>query len=169
MQKENIHTDQAPGAIGPYVQAVRVGELIYTAGQGGLDPATGEMVEGGVSAQAEQTMKNLSAVLEAAGSNLDHVIKTNIYLRFIKDFDAVNEVYAGFFEGQFPARTTIAASALPMKALVEIEMVALTLKAKNKPSKKHQESEVKMSKGKKDKKNKEDRKPKKDKKKKGGK
>ena len=129
MQKENIHTDQAPGAIGPYVQAVRVGELIYTAGQGGLDPVTGEMVEGGVSAQAEQTVKNLSAVLEAAGSDLDHVIKTNIYLRFIKDFNAVNEVYASFFEGQFPARTTTAASALPMKALVEIEMVALAIEA----------------------------------------
>jgi 2-iminobutanoate/2-iminopropanoate deaminase len=169
MQKENIHTDQAPGAIGPYVQAVRVGELIYTAGQGGLDPATGEMVEGGVQAQTEQAMKNLSAVLEDAGSDLEHVVKTNIYLRFIKDFDAVNEVYAGFFEDQFPARTTIAASALPMSALVEIEMVALTFKAKNKLRKKHKESEVKMSKGKKDKKSKEERKPKKNKKKKGGK
>lgn len=145
MQKENIHTEQAPAAIGPYVQAVRVGELIYTAGQGGLDPATGEMVEGDVSAQAEQTMKNLSAVLAAAGSNFDHVIKTNIYLRSIKDFAAVNEVYASFFSGQFPARTTIAAAALPMKALVEIEMVALALKAEEKKKPKGK----KKSKGKK--------------------
>lgn len=133
MQKENIHTDQAPGAIGPYVQAVRVGELIYTAGQGGLDPATGKMVEGGVQAQAEQTMKNLTAVLNAAGSDFDHVVKTNIYLRYIKDFDAVNEVYASFFEGPLPARTTIAVSALPIAALVEIEMVALVIEAKVEP------------------------------------
>ena len=127
MQKENIHTDQAPGAIGPYVQAVKVGELIYTAGQGGLIPETGEMIEGDVQAQTEQAMKNLSAVLEAAGSDLDHVVKTNIYLRYIKDFDAMNEIYAGFFEGTFPARTTVATSALPMAALVEIEMVALVI------------------------------------------
>lgn len=127
MQKENIHTDQAPGAIGPYVQAVKVGELIYTAGQGGLDPATGKLVEGGVQAQTEQAMKNLSAVLEAAGSDLEHVVKTNIYLRYIRDFDAMNEVYGSFFEGTLPARTTVATSALPMAALVEIEMVALVI------------------------------------------
>lgn len=129
MQKENIHTDQAPGAIGPYVQAVRVGELIYTAGQGGLDPATGEMVDGGVEAQAKRTMMNLAAVLEAAGSDFDHVVKANIYLRYIKDFETVNQVYASFFDGQFPARTTIATSALPEVALVEIEMVALAIQA----------------------------------------
>jgi 2-iminobutanoate/2-iminopropanoate deaminase len=129
MQKENIHTDQAPGAIGPYVQAVKVGELIYTAGQGGLDPVTGTLVEGGVQAQTEQAMENLSAVLEAAGSDLDHVVKTNIFLRYIRDFDAMNEVYASFFEGTLPARTTVATSALPMAALVEIEMVALAIES----------------------------------------
>jgi 2-iminobutanoate/2-iminopropanoate deaminase len=77
MQKENIHTEQAPAAIGPYVQAVKVGDLIYTAGQGGLIPETGEMIAGGVEAQAEQTMRNLSAILTAAGSNFDNVVKTN--------------------------------------------------------------------------------------------
>ena len=125
MKKENIHTVQAPAAIGPYVQAVRVGDLIYTAGQGGLDPATGKMVPGGVEAQAKQTMLNLAAVLEAAGSSFENVIKTNIFLRYIKDFGAVNEVYASFFDGVHPARSTVAVSALPMTALVEIEMVAL--------------------------------------------
>ena len=124
MPKEPIHTDQAPAAIGPYVQAVRVGDLIYTAGQGGLDPVTGKLVEGGVEAQAQQTMQNLAAVLEAAGSDFNHVVKTNIFLRYIKDFAVVNQVYASYFDGQFPARSTVAVSALPMAALVEIEMVA---------------------------------------------
>ena len=128
MPKETIHTDQAPEAIGPYVQAVRVGDLIYTAGQGGLDPVTGKLVEGGVEAQAKQTMQNLAAVLDAAGSDFSHVVKTNIFLRYIKDFSAVNQVYASFFDGQFPARSTVAVSALPMTALVEIEMVAKVIK-----------------------------------------
>jgi 2-iminobutanoate/2-iminopropanoate deaminase len=127
MHKENIHTDQAPAAIGPYVQAVRVGDLIYTAGQGGLDPATGKLVEGGVEAQARQTMHNLATVLGAAGSSFENVVKTTIFLRYIKDFAAVNQVYASFFEGPLPARSTVAVSALPMAALVEIEMVALMI------------------------------------------
>jgi len=175
MQKENIHTDQAPGAIGPYVQAVRVGDLIYTAGQGGLDPTTGEMVEGGVEAQAEQAMKNLLAVLAAAGSDFEHVVKTNIYLRYIKDFETVNNKYASFFEGTFPARSTIAAAALPKAALVEIEMVALVIKSDaeeaeklevtevietieevEKPKKKKNPKAKKSSKGKKGKKEKKD-------------
>jgi len=128
MQKENIHTDQAPAAIGPYVQAARVGDFVYTAGQAGVDPAKGKLVEGGVEAQAEQTMLNLAAVLEAAGSSFEHVIKTTIFLRYIRDFAAVNKVYARFFENQFPARSTVAVSALPLSALVEIEMVALVVK-----------------------------------------
>ena len=128
MPKESIHTDQAPAAIGPYVQAVRVGDLIYTAGQGGLDPVTGKLVEGGVEMQAKQTMQNLAAVLEAAGSDFNHVIKTNIFLRYIKDFGAVNQVYASYFDGQFPARSTVAVNALPLAALVEIEMVAMVKK-----------------------------------------
>lgn len=164
MQKENIHTEQAPAAVGPYVQAVKVGDLIYTAGQGGLIPETGAMIAGGVEAQAEQTMKNLSAVLAAAGSDFANVVKTNIYLRRITDFSAVNAVYASFFEGVYPARTTIATSALPMGALVEIEMVALVSKAVNVPDEKQKESEAKMSKGKdKGKKEKKKKKEKKDK------
>ena len=131
MQKENIHTDKAPGAIGPYVQAVRVGNMIYTAGQGGLDPATGKLVEGGVEPQTRQTMQNLAAVLGAAGTGFENVVKTTIFLRYIKDFDAVNQVYAEFFTGKLPARSTVAVSALPMAALVEIEMVALVAECDN--------------------------------------
>ncbi len=127
MQKEKIHTHQAPDAIGPYVQAVRVGDLIYTSGQAGLNKATGKLAEGGIEAQAIQTMQNLAAVLEAAGSSFNHVVKTNIFLRYMKDFAAVNEVYASFFDGQFPARSTVAVSALPLAALVEIEMIALVI------------------------------------------
>jgi 2-iminobutanoate/2-iminopropanoate deaminase len=156
MPKENIHTDQAPAAIGPYVQAVRIGDLIYTAGQGGVDPNTGKLVEGGVEAQATQVMKNLAAVLEAAGSNFDQVVKTTIFLRYIKDFAAVNEVYASFFQGQVPARSTIAAAALPMAALVEIEMVALVEEAKT-----EEVVEVKEPKGKKKPKEKKEKKGKK--------
>jgi 2-iminobutanoate/2-iminopropanoate deaminase len=105
-----------------------VGNLIYTAGQGGLDPVTGKLVEGGVEAQAKQTLQNLAAVLKASGSDFNHVVKTNIFLRYIKDFAAVNQVYASYFDDQFPARSTVAVNALPMAALVEIEMVALVEK-----------------------------------------
>jgi len=125
MNKEIIATLNAPKAIGPYSQAVRVGSFVYTAGQIAIDPATSQFVPGDVSAQAEQVMKNLTAVLAAAGTSLDNVVKTTIFLRFIKDFGAVNEVYGQFF-GEFkPARSTVAVSALPLKALVEIEVVAL--------------------------------------------
>jgi 2-iminobutanoate/2-iminopropanoate deaminase len=177
MQKENIHTDQAPAAIGPYVQAVRVGDLIFTAGQGGLDPSTGKMVEGGVEAQTEQTMKNLATILEASDSNFEHVVKTTIFLRYIKDFSAVNEVYASFFEGKLPARSTVAVSALPMAALVEIEMVALVIEDEadaivetqvtdeaEKPLEKKKSRKKTTSKGKKGKKKKPKRKKKKSKK-----
>jgi 2-iminobutanoate/2-iminopropanoate deaminase len=125
MNKEIITTSKAPPAIGPYSQAIRVGRFVYTAGQIAIDPATSQFVPGDVSAQAEQVMKNLTAVLAAAGTSLDNVVKTTIFLRFIKDFGAVNEVYGQFF-GEFkPARSTVAVSALPLKALVEIEVVAL--------------------------------------------
>ena len=94
MKNEYISTDNAPAAIGPYSQAVKVGGFVYTAGQGGLDPSTNKMVPGGVEAQAEQTMKNLQAVLVAAGTGFENVVKTTIFLRYIKDFSAVNGVYA---------------------------------------------------------------------------
>jgi len=124
MSKQYLTTENAPAAIGPYSQAVRVGQFVYTSGQGGLDPTTNKMVAGGVSEQAEQTMQNLQSVLAAAGLSMENVIKTNIYLRYIKDFQAVNEVYARYFPGQKPARSTVAVSALPLSALVEIEMIA---------------------------------------------
>jgi 2-iminobutanoate/2-iminopropanoate deaminase len=160
MEKEVITTDHAPGAIGPYSQAIRVVDFVYTAGQGGLDPVTNQMVSGGVVAQAEQTMKNLEAVLEAAGTGFDNVIKTTIFLRYIKDFAAVNEVYGRFFGGTKPARSTVAVSALPLSALVEIEMVALVPKIeaeeqapedrpKKKKAKKKATPKVKGKKGKK--------------------
>ncbi|MBE9474273.1 MAG: RidA family protein [Chloroflexi bacterium] len=125
MNKEIISTSNAPKAIGPYSQAVRVGRFVYTAGQIAIDPETSQFVEGGVAAQAEQVMKNLQAVLEAAGTSLDNVVKTTIFLRYMKDFSAVNEVYGKFFGAGKPARSTVAVSALPLKALVEIEAVAL--------------------------------------------
>jgi 2-iminobutanoate/2-iminopropanoate deaminase len=132
MKKDTIHTDSAPAAIGPYVQAIQVGSLIYTAGQAGLDPITSQLAEGGVEAQAVQTMNNLKNVLEAAGTDFDHVIKTSIYLRYIKDFEVVNDVYASYFNGEYPARTTMAVSALPKAALVEIEMIAIKAETEEK-------------------------------------
>ena len=125
MNKEIISTLNAPQAIGPYSQAVRVGRFVHTAGQIAIDPETSQFVEGGVAAQAEQVMQNLQAVLEAAGTSLDNVVKTTIFLRYMKDFSAVNEVYGKFFGAGKPARSTVAVSALPLKALVEIEAVAL--------------------------------------------
>jgi len=153
MSKKTIQTDKAPAPIGPYSQAVKVGDMVYIAGQGGLDPESGAMVEGGVVAQAEQTMKNLQAILEAAGTSLDGVVKTNIFLRYIKDFGAVNEVYSSFMAEPYPARSTIAASALPVKALVEIEMIAVVPagkpEAKEKPKAKKEKKAKKPKKGKK--------------------
>jgi 2-iminobutanoate/2-iminopropanoate deaminase len=125
MNKEIISTSKAPKAIGPYSQAVRVGRFVHTAGQIAIDPETSQIVEGGVAAQAEQVMKNLQAVLKAAGTNLDNVVKTTIFLRYMKDFSAVNEVYGKFFGEGKPARSTVAVSALPLQVLLEIEAVAL--------------------------------------------
>ena len=155
MKKEIIATPNAPQAIGPYSQAVRVGNFVHTAGQIAIDPATSQFIPGDVSAQAEQVMKNLTAVLAAAGTSLDNVVKTTIFLRFIKDFGAVNEVYGQFFGEGKPARSTVAVSALPLKALVEIEVVALVTQpeAAQEPSKaKKVEKGKKKAKGKKKKK-----------------
>ena len=125
MEKEIVATTNAPQAIGPYSQAVRVGSFVYTAGQIAINPETSQLVTGGVTEQAEQVMKNLAAVLEAAGTGLENVVKTTIFLRYMKDFSAVNEVYGRHFVAGKPARSTVAVSALPLKALVEIEVVAL--------------------------------------------
>ena len=119
-----IQTPNAPGAIGPYSQAVRCGSLLFTSGQIALDPQTGEMVGGDVKAQALRVMQNLGAVLEAGGSGFDHVIKTTCFLADMADFAAFNEVYAQFFVSNKPARSCIAARELPKGALCEVEAVA---------------------------------------------
>lgn len=120
-----IHTDNAPPAIGPYSQGIAANGFVYTAGQGGVDPATRQLVEGGVPAQTRQTLQNIAAILEAAGCSLADVIKTTVYLVNMDDFAAMNEVYATFFPDSPPARTTIQAAKLPMGLAVEIEAVAI--------------------------------------------
>jgi 2-iminobutanoate/2-iminopropanoate deaminase len=126
--REPIQTDAAPAAIGPYSQAVRAGGLVFTAGQVGVDPTTKTMADG-VAAQAEQALRNLVAILTAAGTGLDRVIKTTIFLADMADFATVNEAYAAAFTAPYPARSTVAVCALPLGALVEIECVALAADA----------------------------------------
>lgn len=123
-QKETITTDKAPKALGPYTVANKFGDLVFTAGQVGLDPATNEIVPGGVEAETRQVLTNLKHVLEAAGSSLDHVLKTTVFLRDMGDFAKMNAVYAEFFLQGFPARSTVQVAALPRGAAVEIEAIA---------------------------------------------
>ncbi len=123
--KQIIKTERAPQAIGPYSQAVKAAGFVFASGQIPIDPATGEFVAGGVAEQTEQVLKNLSAVLEAAGTTLGQVVKTTVFLADMKDFAAMNEVYARFFTEHPPARATVEASALPRGARVEIEAIAL--------------------------------------------
>ena len=123
--KQIISTEKAPKAIGPYSQAIRAGNLVFTAGQIGLDPSTMEIVTGGVEAETRQVLTNLKHILEAAGSGLNHVVKTTVFLADMADFAAMNAIYAEFFAENFPARSTIAAAGLPKGALVEIEAIAL--------------------------------------------
>jgi len=125
MERRVVATDKAPAAVGPYSQAIRVGDLVYTAGQLGIDPATGKLVEGGIQAQTRQALTNLAAVLEAAGSDLAHVVKTTVFLQDIGEFKAMNEVYATFFPQEPPARSAVEVAALPLGARVEIEAVAV--------------------------------------------
>lgn len=126
MKKEIIATDKAPAAVGPYSQAVKVGNLVYTSGQIALDPATMKMVGAGdVAAQAEQVLTNLGAVLDAAGSSLANVIKTTVFLQSMSDYKTVNGIYAKFLGDSPPARSAVAVGRLPLGALVEIEAVAL--------------------------------------------
>lgn len=124
MSKKVIFTENAPAVVGPYSQAIQVGDLLYTAGQTGTDPATGNLVEGGVTAQTEQAIKNVQAVLAAAGATLDDVVKCGVFLKRMSDFAAMNEVYARMFGENRPARTTVAVAALPKSALFEIDTVA---------------------------------------------
>jgi 2-iminobutanoate/2-iminopropanoate deaminase len=130
MKKKIISTDKAPGAVGPYSQAVRVGKMVYTAGQIALDPATGKMVEGDISVQTARVLQNIEAVLKAAGSGMKNVVKTTVFLQDINDFAAMNEVYGGFFGDKPPARSTVPVAGLPLGALVEIEAVAIVKKKK---------------------------------------
>ena len=121
--KEIIATEDAPKAVGPYSQAVRSGNILFVSGQLPLDPDTGTMPEGAAD-QARQSMKNIKAILEAAGSGMDRVLRCGIFLANMDDFGAVNEVYASFFEGDYPARATVEVSRLPLGALVEIDAIA---------------------------------------------
>lgn len=124
-KREIISTPHAPAAVGPYSQGVRVGELIYTAGQIALVPETGKLIEGGIAEQTRQVMQNLARVLEAAGSSLAKVIKTTIFVTNLADFATINQVYGSFFADNPPARSTVQVAALPLGAQVEIEAVAV--------------------------------------------
>jgi 2-iminobutanoate/2-iminopropanoate deaminase len=119
-----VSTPNAPGAIGPYSQAIRAGDFLFLSGQIGLNPATGQIVEGGIVEQTHQVLKNLGAVLAGAGSSFAHVAKTTVYLQDMADFGAMNEVYGGYFSVPAPARATIQAAGLPKGVRVEIDVVA---------------------------------------------
>jgi len=119
-----IHSDSAPKAIGPYSQAIVSGDLVFCSGQVPIDPATGELVSGGIQEQTHRSLMNLRAVLEAAGSSLDRVVKTTVFLQSMNDFAAMNAVYAAYFPNDPPARSTVEVARLPRNALVEIECIA---------------------------------------------
>lgn len=124
MAKEVIATKNAPGAIGPYSQAIKVNGFVFASGQLGLAPATGEFAEGGIEEQTRQSLTNVKSVLEAAGSGLEKVVKTTVFLKDIKDFAAMNKVYSEFFKTDCPARSAVQIAALPKDGLVEIEVIA---------------------------------------------
>src|SRR5688572_21953550 len=122
---EIVTTNRAPGAIGPYSQAVKAGGMIFCSGQIPIDPSTGEFVSGEVAEQTEQVLKNLTAVLEAAGAGLGSVVKTTVFLADMNDFGAMNEVYGRYFDENKPARATVQAARLPRDARVEIDCIAV--------------------------------------------
>jgi 2-iminobutanoate/2-iminopropanoate deaminase len=123
--RKRIHSEKAPKAVGPYSQAIQTGNLLFTSGQVPIDPATGKLVEGGIREQARQVMENLRAVLEAGGTGFSRIIKATVFLEDINNFAAFNEVYAEYFSADPPARSAFQVGALPLGAMVEIEMVAL--------------------------------------------
>ena len=123
--KKVIATTKAPAAIGPYNQAIQVGNMLFASGQLGLDPATGNFPEGGVKEQTIQSFQNVKAILEEAGFSINDVVKTTVYLADMADFVAMNEIYASQFEGDFPARSAVAVKTLPKNALVEVEVIAV--------------------------------------------
>ena len=123
--KTRVQTDAAPKAIGPYSQAIKANGLVFASGQIALDPATGQLVEGGIVEQTERVLNNLKGVLEAAGSSLDRVVKTTVFLADLSDFASMNEAYGRFFGETPPARSTVEVSRLPRDARVEIDAIAL--------------------------------------------
>lgn len=123
--KEIISTEKGPKALGPYSQAVRANGFIYISGQGAIDPATGALVAGGIAEQTARALDNLKAIVEAAGSSLDHAVKVTVFLKDMNDFAAMNEVYARYFPKNKPARTTVEVARLPLDLRVEIDMIAL--------------------------------------------
>ena len=127
MKKKVIQTEKAPKAIGPYSQAIRTDAFIFTAGQIGIDPTTGELISGAVEEQTRQALSNLRNVIEAAGSNMDNVVKTTVFLKDMADFPKMNAIYAEFLGENPPARSTIAVAALPKGGLVEVEAVVLAV------------------------------------------
>ncbi|EIW63738.1 YjgF-like protein [Trametes versicolor FP-101664 SS1] len=118
-----VSTPNAPAAVGPYTQAVRVGSLLFLSGSLGLNPATGKMVEGGVEEQAKQALQNMKAIIEAGGSEVGKVVKTTVFLKNMEDFKAVNAVYSAFFGNHTPARSAVEVARLPLDALFEIEAI----------------------------------------------
>lgn len=125
MSRESVQTGEAPKAIGPYAQAIKANGFVYTAGQIAINPETGAMVEGGITAQTYQVFANLAAVLKAAGTSMDQVVKATVFLRHMADFAAMNEIYAEHLAKAAPARSTVAVAELPRAALVEIDLIAV--------------------------------------------
>lgn len=125
MASREITADKAPRAIGPYSQGMAFDKLVFTSGQIPIDPSTGDIVEGGLSEQVHQVMKNLKAILEAAGSSMDKVIKTTIFTMDLGHFNEINSIYSGYFNGKYPCRSCVQVAALPKNALIEIEAVAI--------------------------------------------
>lgn len=123
--KSPLHSDHAPKPIGPYTQAIRAGDFVFLSGQIGIDPTVGKITASGAADQATQALKNIRAILTAAGLNASHVVKTTIFLANMDDFAKVNDAYGEFFEDDPPARSTVAVAKLPMNALVEIEAIAM--------------------------------------------
>ncbi|NJM40298.1 MAG: RidA family protein [Anaerolineae bacterium] len=123
--KTPIHSDAAPKAIGPYSQAIIANGFVFCSGQTPIDPATGNLVPGGIEEQTHQVFKNLKAVLAAAGTDLDHVVKSNVFLKDMNNFATMNGIYASYFTGSPPARSTVEVARLPRDCMVEIEMIAL--------------------------------------------
>jgi len=125
MNKQAIETKNAPGAVGPYSQAIKTGNFLFLSGQIGIDPQTKKLVEGGIEAQTKQVFKNIKAVLAEAGADLENVVKATVFLKDMADFKRVNEIYAQHFQPPFPARSAVAVKELPLSVDIEIEVIAV--------------------------------------------